>query len=110
MRLTARRLGATEIATFRDQVRLSPIPIAEAMQLDLDDRVPGATFHPAKSTLNLVPERVFGADLVRWVEARLREALGEPGEPGLSPDRPLRMVPGNDDEPVTNAPAAPTAT
>jgi transcription-repair coupling factor (superfamily II helicase) len=104
LRLTARRLGATEITTFRNQVRLSPIPIPEALQVDLDDRVPGATFHPTKSTLNLVPERVFGADLVRWIEARLREAVGEPGEPGLDAKLPLR-VSTRDDEPATNEPA-----
>jgi hypothetical protein len=39
--------------------------------------VPGATFHAERRTLNLVPERVFGVDLVRWIEARLVEAAGE---------------------------------
>jgi hypothetical protein len=38
--------------------------------------------------LNLAPGRVFGADLVRWVEARLREAVGEPAEPGLPASEP----------------------
>jgi hypothetical protein len=51
--------------------------------VDLPERVPAASFHAAKATLNLTPGRVFGADLVRWIEARLREAAGEPGEPGL---------------------------
>jgi transcription-repair coupling factor (superfamily II helicase) len=86
LRLTARRLGATEITTFRDQVRISPVPLPDAMRLDLGERVPGATFHPTKATLNLTPERVFGVELVRWVEARLREAVGEPGELGLALD------------------------
>ena len=88
LRLTARRLGVHEISTFRDQVRLSPVPVSESLQLDLGERVPGASFHAAKGTLNLSPERLFGADLVRWVEARLREAIGEPGEPGLSATTP----------------------
>jgi transcription-repair coupling factor (superfamily II helicase) len=83
LRLTARRLEIQEVSTFRDQVRLAPVPIPDALRLDLAERVPGATFHAAKETLNLTPGRIFGADLVRWTEARLREAVGEPGEPGL---------------------------
>jgi transcription-repair coupling factor (superfamily II helicase) len=85
LRITARRLGAEEVSTFRDQVRVTPVAIPDALQLDLSERIAAATFHAAKGTLNLVPGRVFGADLVRWVEARLREAVGEPGEPGLAP-------------------------
>jgi transcription-repair coupling factor (superfamily II helicase) len=83
LRLTARRLEIQEVSTFRDQVRLAPVPIPDALRLDLAERVPGATFHATKATLNLTPGRIFGADLVRWTEARLREAVGEPGEPGL---------------------------
>jgi transcription-repair coupling factor (superfamily II helicase) len=93
LRITARRLGVEEIATFRDQVRLTPVELGEALRLDLPERIAGATFHTAKRTLNLTPERVFGADLVRWVEARLREAVGEDAAPGLSigePERPPR--------------------
>jgi transcription-repair coupling factor (superfamily II helicase) len=94
LRITARRLGADEISTFRDQVRVSPIPIPDALRLDLAERIPNATFHTAKSTLNLVPERVFGADLVRWIESRLREAVGELADPGLAADEPVeRAVP-----------------
>src|SRR5204863_183812 len=77
LRLTARRLGITEIGTFREQVRISPVNLSDAMQVDLGERVRGATYHPAKATLNLVPERVFGVELVRWAEGRLREAVGE---------------------------------
>jgi transcription-repair coupling factor (superfamily II helicase) len=84
LRLTARRLGAREVSTFREQVRMTPVAVPDALQLDLGERIPGATFHAAKQTLNLAPDRVFGADLVRWVEARLREAVGEPPEVGLS--------------------------
>jgi transcription-repair coupling factor (superfamily II helicase) len=83
LRLTATRLGVREITTFREEVRAGPVALAESLRLDLAERVAGATFHTTKATLNLKPGRIFGADLVRWVEARLREAVGEPGEPGL---------------------------
>ena len=66
-----------EISTFRDQVRLTPVAIPDTLRLDLAERVPGATFHETKGTLNLVPERAGGAALVRWVEERLREATGD---------------------------------
>ena len=33
-----------------------------------------ATYHPETQTLNLVPERVFGKDLVAFVERWLLEA------------------------------------
>jgi hypothetical protein len=61
--------------------------------VDLTQRVAGASFHAAKATLNLTPGRVFGADLVRWVEARLREAAGEPAEPGLPEPEPAAAAP-----------------
>ncbi len=77
LRILAQRLGLEEISTYRDEVRLTPVAIGEALQLDLDERVPGATYHPVKRTLNLVPERVFGHELVRWVEKHLREAAGD---------------------------------
>ena len=85
LRVTGIRLGVTEITTYREQVRLSPVEIPEALLLDLGDRVWKATYHAEKRTLNLVPERVFGLELVRWVEAWLREAVGEPRTPGLPP-------------------------
>jgi transcription-repair coupling factor (superfamily II helicase) len=92
LRITAARLGLREVSTFRDQVRLTPVPISATMQLDLADRIPGATFHGVRGTLNLAPERIFGAELVRWTEARLREAVGEPALPGIpapSDDAPV---------------------
>ncbi len=88
LRITAARLGVEEITTYRDQVRITPLALPDALLLDLPERLPGATFHAAKATLNLAPGRVFGADLVRWVEARLREAVGEPAEPGLPASEP----------------------
>jgi transcription-repair coupling factor (superfamily II helicase) len=86
LRLTARRLGVEEISTYRDQVRLTPVAIPDALRLDLGERIRGATYHAAKSTVNLVPDRVFGVDLVRWVESHLRQAIGEDPVPGL-PER-----------------------
>jgi hypothetical protein len=53
------------------------VGLPEALRLDLGERVPGATYHAAKRTLNLTPDRVAGADLPAWVEARLREAVGD---------------------------------
>ena len=85
LRITGERLGVEEITTFRDQVRLTPVAIPDPMLLDLGERVWKATYHLEKRTLNLVPDRVFGADLVRWVEAWLREAIGEPRDPALEP-------------------------
>ena len=39
-------LGVEEIATFRDQVRVKPVAIPDALRLDLPERVPEASFHP----------------------------------------------------------------
>jgi transcription-repair coupling factor (superfamily II helicase) len=85
LRLTASRLGLREVTTFREQVRLSPVSLPEPLRLDLAERIAGASFHATKATLNLAPERLFGIDLVRWIEARLREAVGEEARPGLEP-------------------------
>jgi transcription-repair coupling factor (superfamily II helicase) len=86
LRLTAARLGVTEISTYRDEVRIRPLALPDALRLDLSERVPGAGWHDATSTLNLTPERIFGLDLVRWVEAHLRAALDEPAVPALDPE------------------------
>ena len=77
LRVTCHALGAEEVSTYRDQVRIRPVALSGPLALDLAERVPGASFHEAKRTLNLTPERVAGRDLPGWVEARLREALGE---------------------------------
>jgi transcription-repair coupling factor (superfamily II helicase) len=74
LRITARALGVEEISTFRDQVRLKPVAIPDALLLDLEERVYGATYAPESRTLNLVPERVFGKELVAFVERWLLEA------------------------------------
>jgi transcription-repair coupling factor (superfamily II helicase) len=91
LRVAARALGVEEVATWRDQVRVRPVGLPEALRLDLGERVPGATYHAAKRTLNLTPDRVAGADLPAWVEARLREAVGDAvgtGAGGASIDSP----------------------
>ncbi len=77
LRVTCSRLGVSEVTTFRGEVRLTPVEISEILLLDLSDRVWKAIYHPEKKTLNLVPERVFGSDLVRFVERWLMEAVGE---------------------------------
>jgi transcription-repair coupling factor (superfamily II helicase) len=77
LRITAARLGVEEITTYKQEVRLTPVAIPETLLLDLDQRVYGATYHAAKRTLNLTPDRVFGSDLVRYVERWLMEAVGE---------------------------------
>jgi transcription-repair coupling factor (superfamily II helicase) len=74
LRVSARALGVEEISTFRDQVRLKPVAIEEALLTDLEERVYGSTYAPESQTLNLVPERVFGKDLVAFVERWLLEA------------------------------------
>jgi transcription-repair coupling factor (superfamily II helicase) len=77
LRVACAALGIEEVSTYRDQVRIRPVELPEVLRLDLADRVPGASFHEAKRTLNLTPERIAGADLPGWVEGRLGRALGD---------------------------------
>jgi transcription-repair coupling factor (superfamily II helicase) len=77
LRITCAAIGIEEVSTYREQVRIRPVPLDDALRLDVADRVPGSAFHEAKRTLNLTPERIAGADLPGWVEARIREAIGE---------------------------------
>ncbi|HWO71775.1 MAG TPA: transcription-repair coupling factor [Actinomycetota bacterium] len=86
LRITCRRLGVEEVTTYRDEVRLRPVGLPEALLVDLSERVPGSSYHAATRTLNLRPERVAGAELPAWVEARLLEAVGE-AEPATAPRR-----------------------
>jgi transcription-repair coupling factor (superfamily II helicase) len=74
LRVTCAELGVEEVSTFRNEVRLKPVTIPDATPGELSARVATAAFHPETRTLNLSPERLFGIDLVRWVEERLREA------------------------------------
>jgi transcription-repair coupling factor (superfamily II helicase) len=75
LRISAARLGVEEIVTFKEEVRLTPVALEEVARLGLPERVAGATYHEAKRTLNLTPGRIFGRDLVRWVEERLLEVV-----------------------------------
>ena len=81
LRVTWRALGVEEVSTYRDQVRLTPVTIPSELAFDLEERVFKATYHEATQTLNLVPERVFGADLARFVERWLLEAATGDREP-----------------------------
>ena len=74
-----RGAGVREITTFKEQVRVEPLVLSEAVRVGLSERIAGATYHAAQPTLNLPPERVFGADLVRWVEARAARRPWESG-------------------------------
>ncbi len=76
LRATCARLGVEEVSTYRQQVRLKPVELPEALEVDLSSRVPGATFHRTTATLNLLPEGVFGAELPAWVEAALLRSVG----------------------------------
>jgi transcription-repair coupling factor (superfamily II helicase) len=88
LRVVARSLGVEEISTFRDQVRLKPVAIPDALLLDLEERVFEATYAEESQTLNLAPDRVFGKDLVAFVERWLLEAV--------TGDRELPASPGSD--------------
>jgi transcription-repair coupling factor (superfamily II helicase) len=75
LRITCARLGVTEVSTYRDEVRVRPVVLSEALAVDLGERVPQASHHATTATLNLVPERVAGAELPGWVEEQLIAAL-----------------------------------
>jgi transcription-repair coupling factor (superfamily II helicase) len=77
LRVTATRLGITEVATFRKQVRIRPVDIPDRLQLDLQGRVPEATYHASTKTLNLTPDVLGGPSLPGWVEDRLHASVDE---------------------------------
>jgi transcription-repair coupling factor (superfamily II helicase) len=77
LRVTCAALGVEEVSTWRDQVRVRPVDIPDRFRLDLGERVPGASFHETKRTLNLTPDRVPGAELPAWIGARLLDAVGQ---------------------------------
>jgi transcription-repair coupling factor (superfamily II helicase) len=76
LRVTCVRLGIEEVGRFRDQVRLRPAELSDAMASDLPVRVSGASYHRANRTLNLVPPVMGGRELPGWVERTLLEAVG----------------------------------
>jgi transcription-repair coupling factor (superfamily II helicase) len=75
LRITCARLGVTEVSTYRDEVRMRPVVLSDALAVDLSERVPQASHHATTATLNLVPDRVTSAELPGWVEERLRSAI-----------------------------------
>jgi transcription-repair coupling factor (superfamily II helicase) len=77
LRITCARLGVGEVSTYRQQVRIKPLELPEALEHDLAERVPGARYLRTTATLNLDPGRVPGADLPALVEDGLLRAMGE---------------------------------
>jgi transcription-repair coupling factor (superfamily II helicase) len=77
LRVTCRRLGVEEVSTYREQVRVKPLDLPGSVEVDLAQRVPGASYHRTTATLNLTPDRVSGPDLPGWVEHALLEATGD---------------------------------
>jgi transcription-repair coupling factor (superfamily II helicase) len=76
LRITCSRLGATEVTTYRDEVRVKPVVLSEEDEAALRTRMPGATYHRTTATLNVQVARVAGAELPGRVEAALLSATG----------------------------------
>ena len=73
LKVTALGLGVAEITTFRQQIRVKPVP--EAAALGIVAAIEGASYHPATGTLNLPFRATLGGeDLARSVEETLRRA------------------------------------
>ena len=77
LRITCARLGVAEVSTYRQQVRIKPLELPDALEHDLAERVPGARYLRTTSTLNLDPGRVPGSELPALVERGLVRAMGE---------------------------------
>jgi transcription-repair coupling factor (superfamily II helicase) len=76
LRITCARLGVSEVATYREQVRVRPLVLTEQQEIELPVRVEGATYHRTTLTLNLTPGHIGGAALPEWVEAALLRSTG----------------------------------
>ena len=77
LRITCQRLGVEEVTTFRDQVRLRPVRLEDALQVDLKQRAPEASYHAVTQTLNIeLDQTMAGARLPGWMEQVLLEAAG----------------------------------
>ncbi len=81
LRITCGRLGVEEVSTYRQEVRIKPLAMSEALELDLPERVPEARYMRTTATLNLGFGRVRGTELPGWVEGRLLRTV----EPGAEP-------------------------
>ncbi len=77
LRLTCARLGVEEVSTYRQQVRVKPLDLPEALEVDLPSRVPEASFHRATSTLNLDSGTVAGVELPAVIERALVRATSD---------------------------------
>jgi transcription-repair coupling factor (superfamily II helicase) len=80
LRITCERLGIGEISTYKQEVRVKPLDLPSSLELELEQRVPEATYHRTTRTLNLRPGRVASADLPAWVEEHLLLATGSQGD------------------------------
>ena len=65
-----------EVSTYRQQVRIKPLELPEALEHDLAERV-GARYLRTTATLNLDIGRVPGSELPSLVERGLVRAMGE---------------------------------
>ena len=97
LRVTARALGVEEISTFRDQVRLKPVEIADPLPTDLEERVYGATYRPSRRRSTSYPNASSAPTSWRSSSAgcwRRRPAARRCPKRLLPParDRPLRDV------------------
>ena len=72
MRTVARARRIEEISTFRDQVRIRPVILKDGVTPG-----DGASYHDARQTLNLLPRKISGAGLPRWIRERLLDLAGE---------------------------------
>ncbi|HEY7661266.1 MAG TPA: transcription-repair coupling factor [Actinomycetota bacterium] len=81
LRITCLRLGVEEVSTYRQQVRITPLALPEALIVDVGERVPEARYLPATSTLNLEVGRTPGTELPGTVERGLLLAVGEQERP-----------------------------
>jgi transcription-repair coupling factor (superfamily II helicase) len=76
LRITCARLGATEVTTYRDEVRVKPVELSDEDEAALRARVPGAAYHRTTATLNVPVARVAGVELPGRVETALLRATG----------------------------------
>jgi transcription-repair coupling factor (superfamily II helicase) len=67
LRITCLKLGATEVTTFRNQVRIKPVD--DATGHEVAAQTEGASYHELTRTLNLEPPPNLGGEaLARWIE------------------------------------------
>jgi len=77
LRLTCARLGIEEVSTYRQQVRVKPLDLPEALEVGLATRVPAATYRRTTATLNMNLERIAGSEVPGWVERALVRATAD---------------------------------